>query len=390
MSSAFWQRFSSHYLARHFDRAAGSAPPSGSGFQPVYALGCADCGPADAEPMRLVDMVPQPPELVGDWESKLGATEEGPDGIYEEPVAPVYAQVTQCQKDWVGAEEYVEYDMGLGHTRTVSAEMTMLLEGMHDCTGEACEYVLLEYDEAEGGWTGSLSMSAGTATFMAWGEWNGLVEEWFLDMDGCTGTLTQPLETVCDYPLRLVGTGGGGPFGSSCCTAAPPPSPLYVWEKITPVYMGRLIDADGSAPVYLVAECCDDGCPFTPGCCDGIPIDAGIDFTIFNIVTTNGSPPCARTCSGATVGATTSEGCVTWSVTTCSGPHTICFQCSLSASGAAEERGWEHYRILASSVLYSPTSGSCDPFSVTFDGLPWTSPDPGGACSGTYSVTVTR
>lgn len=398
-------RTSTNYLGRLVDLVSHDGLSTSAGslddlYQQVYGYNCRDCDPPQTQVLRYIDNTTQPSVDVGD----------DPADPNEEALVPTFAQIQSCQKDWDGPEEYIDYDMGSGYIRRISKELNVLLIGMDDCSidGETCISVTLTFDPSAGlgtgGFTGSVDLLLGTATFDVYGVWTGISEEWFNILGGCPSGGTQPLAGQCVSPLMLSGIGGGGPFGLACCPAVPPPNPYYVWEKIPPRYVGRLIDVVDPAeqsssssgenldpiPVYLVAECCNTGCPFNPGCCNGISIDDGLFYTIFNIITTNGNPPCTRTCTGADVSPTLSNGCVIWSVTTCPAPHTICLSCNVARSANSGERGWQNYQLFAAGVYWQPSSGSCEPFSVTFDNIPWTAPSPAGLCSGTYSVTVTR
>jgi hypothetical protein len=352
---------------------------------PVYAVECHQCGTADRDISRIIDIVRQPEPI--------------PEG--EEALVPVFAQVLPCQKDWVGEEEYTLYDFGGSpYTRSISKEMTIVLQAMNDCVdnGATCIYELLTYSGTNSSWIGGTDLVGGHVGFEVFGTWDGIDEHWYLTLTGCPTVppahlpLTQPLTMSCQDPLYMEGTGGGGPFTvANCCDATPAPAVILIWAKIPPIYVARHVGMDGNDPVYASAECCPESCPFNPGCCDGIAINAGLIYTVFNVVTTTPNPPCTRSCGpGASVSATTSLGCVTFSITNCSGPHTVCLSCSLSASTISHERGWENYRISLLGNDYPPVAGSCDPFFVTFENIPWTSPSPGGTCSGTCSITVTR
>lgn len=379
-----------YYLARLLDKP-GTGTGTGTSV-PVYGYDCYDCGPADQDLLRWLDLVSNP-----------AVTEADP-----EPLVPVLGQITPCQKDWEGAERYVDYDMGGGHVRRVSHELTMLLPGMNDCTldGSTCVYVRLDWNGTDG-WEASQDFVAGSATYRVYGVWTGIDEEWFIDYGGCLTGTAVPLSALCSSPLRLSGTGGGGPYGLGCCDAVPAPQQFLVWDKGPPVYAGRAVDVwerpgtgtgtgtndPAWVPVYLVSECCQEGCPFNPGCCDGVPIDAALDFTFFNLAQDAGS--CLASCTPSTISAsaTSSDGCVTFSVDACPAPNVVCLTCDLADSSADQTRNWDHYRLLVGAggtTVILPTSGSCTPFSVTFDDVPWTAPGIFGTCTGTVSVTVTR
>lgn len=347
------------------------------GVAPVYAADPPPgCGPPDTGLMLLVDLI-----------------DDGSGGV-----VPVYAQVTPCQKDWVETEAYVGHDTG-GLVVRLSREVTVLVTGMEDCTadGSACPEATLVYDEGLGRWAGELALNNGTAAFEFYGVFNGVDVDWFLDLGGCLassggpGPVAAPLTPDCGWPPRWTGIGGGGPFtGDNCCLASPPPSILYVLGKVPPVYLGRLVDllpdgSGGAVPVYATSESCDL-CVGSQGCCPGVPVDDEVEYTYFNVA--NATPGCA--CSGpADSGSPRADSCETWGFTSpgCTAPQTCCLVC---VPGDVGDRSWENYRLLVEGTLYEPSSGSCDPFSVTFDGVPWETADPGGACSGTLSITATR
>lgn len=304
----------------------------------------------------------------------------------------VYTVVPECQKDWEETVEMVEHDTG-GLVVTLSREIKLQFVKMEECTTDnsACPYTTLIYDPVRNLWTGELGLDQGTAEFEFYGVWTGFDIEWFLAYLGCaytgTGSNAAPATVVCTGVGKW-GVTGGSPL-SDCCDGDPVPSVATLTGKMNPIVRGREVDTEQGVRVFLVNECCPDECQESVGCCFGERIDDQLDYTIFNIV--QNEPTCTRSCSGATVLPTAIDGCATWSVTSCPGPHTICLTCDLVAAGSATvQNGWEHYRLYQGGTYYSPSSGSCDPLSVTFDNLPWTSPDPSGICGGTYSVTVTR
>lgn len=376
-----------HFFGR-FVHLPGTGTGTGTGtVRQVFVYECQhDCGPHDTDRIRLVDIVPN-----------ANVTADDPD-----PYTPVYGRITPCQKDWEHAERYIDYDMGGGHVRTISEEMTLFMPGMADCTNDRdnCIFQLLEWNGVDG-WTGSVVLNNGTASFKVHGSWNGLNEEWFVDYTGCISGTNVPLGVQCERPLILTGTGGGGPFGLSCCDVVPAPEPYYVWEKMPPIYYGRMahLTEPGTGtgtgtgtfiPMFITSECCDVNCPPYVGCCPGIPRDANIDFTVFNVVTTTPNPPCTRSCGpGVTQTPTTASACITFSVDNCAAPNTICLECSGTEEFEDDDENWRNYRIVKSSVAYPPSSGSCNPFTVTFLNIPWSSPNPAGLCEGTVSVTVT-
>lgn len=306
----------------------------------------------------------------------------------------VYTVVPECQKDWDEEVEYVSHDTGSGGPAVVlSREIKLQFNQMEECTTDnsACPYITLIYDVARNMWTGSIALDTGVAEFEFYGVWNGVDNiDWKLGYYGCadmgTGSNVAIITVVCTGVGKWTAIGGSPLI--NCCDGDPIPSQIVLTGKMNPIVRGREVDVLSGFKVYAINECCPDECQESPGCCFGERIDENIDYTGFNVVNNTGG--CA--CASPTFTPTDSSGCaiMTWgSDARCTGPVSVCLSCQPTGTGTTQH-GWQFYRLIWGGNSYAPSSGSCDPLSVTFDNLPWTTASPMGACSGTLSVTVTR
>lgn len=297
--------------------------------------------------------------------------------------AKVYGFVARCQKDWLDEVEFVTHDCGSGNTVTLSKEVKFRGNKFEDCApyGEPCPEATLIYNYATGRWEGELPLLEGTASLAFYCTWDGFVK-WWLEVAGCAYPAAVLLTPTCVYPPKWTGT-GNEIFGDCCPEGLLMVPTVYTIEALVdPLYEGRLADHVNGMDVYAYDEHCEASCQESAGCCPGVPLDSQWEFTIFNV----SGCGCGAAVDG---GYTFGNVCQTFGLSGCSTAFTLCLLCQPYGN----ERTWEHYRLQIGTggKIYTPSSGSCDPVSVTFHGVEVIQDvGPYGTCVGTISVTVTR
>lgn len=357
------------YLARLVDLVENRGSTSSSDTDAgVYVYPCIPCGPPDPDLYRLVDIVLEP----------------DPVQRILQPYVPVYATVSPCGKEWESAEDYVEYDMGFGHTRVISRELRARITGPGalGCAGEDCYFFNLDFDSGENGWVANVPFASGTMTVLVYGTFDGFNEFWWYEATGCPTENAFPVgaDVLCDQPLRLLSEFAllGPPVPGACCEYSGTIE-LMVWALIPPYYLTRFVDmvrddrSSGSGigenvPVFLSAECCDLPCDPIARCCPGINSGTTVIVMTFEVasVTCNGGGDCGILGTGQT---SPWDWIVTVACENESGIQTNTAGVQLACNAAVPE-GAQNYVINVTDSLgshvYSPSSGSCGPLVLEF------------------------
>lgn len=398
-----------YYTSRFIDLmmrpASHSDGSSGDDLSRVFGYQCTDCGPAaDTDVMRLIDIVRNP----------------APDEDHPEPWLPVYAQVATCGKDWKDAYGLIDYDFK-GHPtyrRFISSELRVRWEGGTGCFNfheeQVCIYGDLRYDVGLNEWNNQhnpINAIGGGVIFHIWGETDGVNEFWVYTVSGCQDIAVPTLfDLTCFQPLR-----GAAPialqYDPPACCIAPNGGLLYFQSLVNPVYIARLVDVvdygavSGSSesisggqnvPVYLAAECCPDVCDPTTGCCDHL----NNGFTTLDYIPFDLEASCAGG-GGCVLSSVSFPPLLPWQgniLIICSSgePNTQSgVQVAILECVPGNPRGWENFQLRYTGselgeIIVRPVDGSCDPFFLLFEDLPFqiTLPD-STVCTGTFDLTIT-